>query len=633
MRYWTICGKLIFPLWRVPYDGGMKDEIDHTPEDFAAALEARYRRLSLLTLDLAEEAGEAAVNFSLVDTKGVRPAFFDRRLAAMTRAIWAHRVIEQLRTAHGSPGRSDSVPPPGERCADDGGSLQSRCGESEGADSFGFVAEANQHSEAEECPVGFNQSPTRHGLTMACMSPRYAAVVDQHSPPRLSADDRWTPRSSRGESGFVGDEAERTASARVDILEAEETALFGSAHDSQNTLDLSNQSPTRHGLTMAPMARRINEIASTAQSIEPHPDDRWTPRPRAKARFLEIRPSLRLGLGESKRDEAVTCNTDTVCAKRAKTPPASRAIFFEGEGDDRRDVFGGDRQPVFAGGQVAPFRDGLLNGVIETGVGAFGNADVFRFAVFGDVEQDLDFSLRVFVGAPLRVNGRRARDALRVQFKGYVSPRKTVFKPQSAFADFFVAPIGNSCDDRLVKAGVGSFLDSNILWRAVLAYGEDKNYSAFGAFLDAFRWVSGSPGSGDLWTYSVLLDAASVGGAKGFDRFARFWRFKSHFRHRFDDFFFLGPGVVGCDVFWQGEPSAVANDCKFLIDDRINDDVGRLVRVAIDERLRRDQVCDEQKQARRHHDRERNCNEPPKKRHNEKRHDEKPLQQRPDLAA
>lgn len=67
-----------------------------SPDDFAAALAERYQRLSLLTLDLAEEAGEAAVNFSLVD-KADRPSRFERRIGAMTRAIWAHRVIERLR--------------------------------------------------------------------------------------------------------------------------------------------------------------------------------------------------------------------------------------------------------------------------------------------------------------------------------------------------------------------------------------------------------------------------------------------------------------------------------------------------------------------------------------------------------
>ncbi len=69
------------------------------PDDgdgFEAALTARYRRLSLLTLDLAEEAGEAARDFSFVDREN-KTGRFERRIAAMTRAIWAHRSIESLR--------------------------------------------------------------------------------------------------------------------------------------------------------------------------------------------------------------------------------------------------------------------------------------------------------------------------------------------------------------------------------------------------------------------------------------------------------------------------------------------------------------------------------------------------------
>ena len=62
---------------------------------------------------------------------------------------------------------------------------------------------------------------------------------------------------------------------------------------------------------------------------------------------------------------------------------------------------------------MAPFCDRLLNGVVETGVGAFGDADIFRFAVCGDVEYDLDFSLRVFVGGQLRESGRLGDDPRR----------------------------------------------------------------------------------------------------------------------------------------------------------------------------------------------------------------------------
>ena len=76
-------------------------------EAFEAQRAELYRRLSLLTLELAEEAGEAAAGFSIVDRgdKGARgPGRFERRIAAMTRAIWAHQVIERLRTGKPSGG-------------------------------------------------------------------------------------------------------------------------------------------------------------------------------------------------------------------------------------------------------------------------------------------------------------------------------------------------------------------------------------------------------------------------------------------------------------------------------------------------------------------------------------------------
>ena len=68
--------------------------------EFEAELRARYERLSLLTLDLAEEAGEAAVSFSVVE-KGDKTGRFERRIAAMTRCIWAHKEIERLRCGGG----------------------------------------------------------------------------------------------------------------------------------------------------------------------------------------------------------------------------------------------------------------------------------------------------------------------------------------------------------------------------------------------------------------------------------------------------------------------------------------------------------------------------------------------------
>ena len=88
-----------------------------SPQEFDAARMARYQRLSLLTLDLAEKAGGAALRLSNAEggnSSLARPGPHERpqgpdpmkpRLSAhtqnMTRAIWAHRVIEQLRARCG----------------------------------------------------------------------------------------------------------------------------------------------------------------------------------------------------------------------------------------------------------------------------------------------------------------------------------------------------------------------------------------------------------------------------------------------------------------------------------------------------------------------------------------------------
>ena len=64
--------------------------------NFDDALADRYHRLSLLTLDLAAEAGEAALHYSQSNREN-KPSRFDRHMATMTRAIWAHQVIERLR--------------------------------------------------------------------------------------------------------------------------------------------------------------------------------------------------------------------------------------------------------------------------------------------------------------------------------------------------------------------------------------------------------------------------------------------------------------------------------------------------------------------------------------------------------
>ncbi len=72
------------------------DPVSGEETRFEDALRARYERLSLLTLDLAEEAGEAVRSFSYVDRRE-KPGRFERGVAAMTKAIWAHQSIERLR--------------------------------------------------------------------------------------------------------------------------------------------------------------------------------------------------------------------------------------------------------------------------------------------------------------------------------------------------------------------------------------------------------------------------------------------------------------------------------------------------------------------------------------------------------
>ena len=494
------------------------DEDESTREaDFEAALAERYRRLSLLTLDLAEEAGEAAVNFSLVDTKGVRPAFFDRRLAAMTRAIWAHRVIERLRREGGLTKKRGGAPAPAAKAVygndgakaatlrsdakdwcDDAGGAQpmqpfpdekwtprssreesglvgggvertgSVCGDQPGADEAALIASINddgrrpgavidalaegdlaaddfgarnpsptRHGPAAKAANGRNSakaaflresaparagmasmsrcgdvnrkasnlSPTRHGLTMASMSASGEDAADetQSKEPRLvdrwtprssrgeseivatgaveqttgnktptrhgltmasmsrpgesdacnaqssefDSDDRWTPRSSRGESEIVlGGAARRNIGVRGDHPGADEALLIDSIDDDGHGLgavidaladddlaaddfDARNPSPTRHGLTMASMAPRGDFASCFAKPIERNSDERWTPRPRANARFFKVRPPSRPGRGESEILEAGVAERDV--GVRGDTSdnnkPARGAVF------------------------------------------------------------------------------------------------------------------------------------------------------------------------------------------------------------------------------------------------------------------------------------------------------------------
>lgn len=61
--------------------------------DFESAKRARYERLSLLTLDMAEAAGRCARDHKgEIDGRAV-----SRAMAALSRAVWAHQIIERLR--------------------------------------------------------------------------------------------------------------------------------------------------------------------------------------------------------------------------------------------------------------------------------------------------------------------------------------------------------------------------------------------------------------------------------------------------------------------------------------------------------------------------------------------------------
>ncbi len=61
--------------------------------DFETAKNARYERLSLLTLDMAEAAGKCVRD----KREEIAPCEINRAIAAVSRAIWAHQIIERLR--------------------------------------------------------------------------------------------------------------------------------------------------------------------------------------------------------------------------------------------------------------------------------------------------------------------------------------------------------------------------------------------------------------------------------------------------------------------------------------------------------------------------------------------------------
>jgi|GEM_PF-4163172 len=151
--------------------------------DFETELKARYERLSLLTLDLAEEAGEAARGakahktknhyFSQVDNNTARSGRFEQRIAAMIRAIWAHRVIERLRTGKGS-GRLW----PQHTC---GGATTKR------------RTDVARHSA--------DNSVSRGGFNMGGFHPLYDDVVEQNVPRETPSEQSCVRTIAEGKDG------------------------------------------------------------------------------------------------------------------------------------------------------------------------------------------------------------------------------------------------------------------------------------------------------------------------------------------------------------------------------------------------------------------------------------------------
>ncbi|MGF1544120.1 MAG: hypothetical protein ACFB00_06430 [Parvularculaceae bacterium] len=89
------------------YHADRHDPADLSDAAFDAALAARYRRLSMLTLDLAEEAGAAARSVRIAE-RGDKTGAFERRVAAMSRAIRAHQLVERLRAPNDRKRRAGS---------------------------------------------------------------------------------------------------------------------------------------------------------------------------------------------------------------------------------------------------------------------------------------------------------------------------------------------------------------------------------------------------------------------------------------------------------------------------------------------------------------------------------------------
>ena len=73
------------------------DPVDKRDSAFEAEKRARYERLSLLTLDIAEIAGKSVCDLKnkTLDTEQCR--HIEKAMASVSRAIWAHQIVERLR--------------------------------------------------------------------------------------------------------------------------------------------------------------------------------------------------------------------------------------------------------------------------------------------------------------------------------------------------------------------------------------------------------------------------------------------------------------------------------------------------------------------------------------------------------
>ncbi len=92
------------------YTPQLNSSDDGDESSFEQARMERYQRLSLLTLDLAEEAGECARSMAYAHNGGTASpkmrrvkSPFTQGMENMSRAIWAHQVIERLRTGKPAP--------------------------------------------------------------------------------------------------------------------------------------------------------------------------------------------------------------------------------------------------------------------------------------------------------------------------------------------------------------------------------------------------------------------------------------------------------------------------------------------------------------------------------------------------